>query len=449
MESKVKSHISNKTYIAKLETIEDDDKDLKTELYMIPISGHKIMVAPGKSIMDDSGIAFCYVYVIQKERVVTKLGVYEKKTDSMPLIFDLSTFPEGAFCLFEEFEKNPSKLNDFEMSEKGTVFDFLISEFPKVENKRKVLKSAYTIIFEKLMKEENKQDKEMNRMMTPIMKIISSATKNKDKEAIITNEFLIKLKENALSDKMIFVYTLIALQFVFKIDFKFRTDNEKYQEIRQRWTIPDSNSTLEVDIDSYEIVAELEPEPDVKESDVKESDIERVDPDIKQEPETDEPPEPEIDLSEDQDKLRTKTMEPISMFEAPDTKLDQLTPTPVESVPKVVDLDSESATEYKSEPLEESKIPVKTRKTRTPKSKVELTDSKVSTKSESKAESKDESKAESKKESKRKSPKSKTKDVDLVTPLGSSMNGPKTAQKLKAPRISRLKTQKESKEDSA
>jgi hypothetical protein len=139
MEGRVKSHISEKTYITNLETLEEEDANETSELYMIPISGHKIMVAPGKTIMED-GIAHCYVYVIKNEKVLCKLGVYEKKTETMPLFFDISTFPEGSFCLFEEFEKNPTKLLDFEMietdAEPGTnavetkrqnVFDFLIS----------------------------------------------------------------------------------------------------------------------------------------------------------------------------------------------------------------------------------------------------------------------------------------------------------------------------------
>lgn len=111
MESKVKSHISNKTYSTKLDTIEEDDKDLKTELYMLPISGHKLMVAPGKSRMSENGIAFCYVYVIQREKVVTKLGVYEKKSDSMPLIFDISTFPEGSFCCSKSLKRIQANLS--------------------------------------------------------------------------------------------------------------------------------------------------------------------------------------------------------------------------------------------------------------------------------------------------------------------------------------------------
>jgi cellulose synthase/poly-beta-1,6-N-acetylglucosamine synthase-like glycosyltransferase len=69
------------------------------------------------------------------------------------LIDDASS--DTTLDLFEEFEKNPTKLLDFEMIEteaeaesavetKGqNVFDFLIDEFAKIPNKKERLKSAY------------------------------------------------------------------------------------------------------------------------------------------------------------------------------------------------------------------------------------------------------------------------------------------------------------------
>ena len=102
MESRVKSHISNKTYSSQLEKIEEEDMDAKSECYRLPISGHDIMVAPGKTIMDN-GIAYCYVYVIQQEKVTYKLGVYEKKTDTMPIFFDLSALSDSTFHQIQEY----------------------------------------------------------------------------------------------------------------------------------------------------------------------------------------------------------------------------------------------------------------------------------------------------------------------------------------------------------
>jgi hypothetical protein len=393
MESKVKSHISNKTYTTNLDTIEEEDKDLKTELYMLPISGHKIMVAPGKSRMDENGIAFCYVYVIQREKVITKLGVYEKKSDSMPLIFDISTFPEGAFCLFEEFEKNPSKLMDFVMSDEKTVFDFLIESFPALEEKKKTLKTAYRSLYELLSKEENKKDKEMK----PILKVISEASK----EETPTDAFLYTLKD-AVNNEKTFVYTILALQYVFKIEIKLKTDNGFYQEIASRWAMADATSTLEVDVETYEIVekpavdldASLpkdlveEPEDEMKESEFKEEDEEP-----EQEPEE-------------------------SVVQAPDTKLDNLTPKPI---------DLDAVTPVPTIEPEVSVEPVKkTRKSRTPKSDA---GPKETVAKETVA-----------KETKPKVSKSKTESL-TAEPLGTSLNTvtTKPTTKLKVPSARKIK----------
>jgi hypothetical protein len=401
MEGRVKSHISNKTYITKLETIEDEDKDLKTELYMLPISGNKIMVAPGKSRMDESGIAFCYVYVIQRDKVVTKLGVYEKKSDSMPLIFDISTFPEGSFCLFEEFEKNPSKLLEFVMTQEKTVFDFLIDEFSKIEDKRKVVKSAYKTIYETFLKEENKNDKEMK----PIMKVISAATK--DKDSPVTDEFLYTLHDGA-SDKTVFVYTLLALQHVFNTEFRFKTDNEKYLDIAARWKIQDPNTTLDVDVDTYEIVKSAEVNLDKFTPIPEESEP--------SDETTEEPSEEQPDT-----KLDDSLPKESETTEQPDTKLDDSTPKPVDldSLPKqeLEEIPEETEVEVPDVPEEaESKesVPVKkTRKPRTPKSDTET------------------------------KPKTKKK------PIGSSLNGePKGETKIKAPSKIKLKSKKETGESS-
>jgi hypothetical protein len=386
MESKVKSHISNKTYLSNLDTLEEEDKDLKSELYMLPISGHKIMVSPGKSRMDENGIAFCYVYVVQREKVISKLGVYEKKSDSMPLIFDISTFPEGSFCLFEEFEKNPSKLLEFVMKEERTVFDFLIEEFPKIEDKKKTLKAAYKTIYETLMKEENKKDKEIK----PILKVISAASK----EESPTNAFLYTLKD-AVTNEKTFVYTLLALQYVFKIEFRLKTENGFYQEIIGRWVIQDPASTVDVNVETYEIIestdSETKPEAiDEADSEFKEPETEPkedfpedvLDSEFKQEPETEQEPEPEPEPE----------MGPsISLDETP--KQVNLDDTPVqvlEPIPESKELEPEIEVK-------------KTRKARTPKS-----DTKA--KAESKAETK--TKAKSKAESK----------DSMATPLGTSLN---------------------------
>ena len=407
----MKSHISNKTYLSNLDTLEEEDKDLKSELYMLPISGHKIMVAPGKSRMDENGIAFCYVYVIQREKVITKLGVYEKKSDSMPLIFDISTFPEGSFCLFEEFEKNPSKLLEFVMKEERTVFDFLFEEFPKIEDKKKTLKAAYKTIYETLMKEENKKDKEIK----PILKVISAASK----EESPTNAFLYTLKD-AVNNEKTFVYTLLALQYVFKIEFRLKTENGFYQEIIGRWLIQDPDSTVDVNVETYEIIEPSEPEPkaEIKETEATDEAEPEVtdamvepepedvpDSEFKQEPETETETEPEPDMGPS-----------ISLDETPkQVDLDDISIKELEPIPESKEFESKSETEVK-----------KTRKARTPKSESK---SKAETKAESKTETKTKakSKAETKAESK----------GSMATPLGTSLNA--VTKPIKVPSSKKIK----------
>jgi hypothetical protein len=254
MESTVKSQIVNKIYTSQLDKIEEDDRDANSELYMIPVSGHNILVAPGKTIMSDSGVAYCYVYVIQKEKVICKLGVYEKKTDTMPMFFDLSSFPEDSLRLFEEYEMNPSKLIDFEMKETETtsnnVFDYLIRErFPKLKDKQKKLNETYSILHKIYSKDD--QDKDMK----PILKLIS-LTRKMEPPVL----FLEGLKEKA-TDKTKFVLTLLALQPFFNVEFQFKQDTEqfenynKYEEMQRRWKF-DAHTIIEVSIDTYEMIGE-------------------------------------------------------------------------------------------------------------------------------------------------------------------------------------------------
>ena len=279
MESSVKSHISNKTYSSNLEKLEEQDKDETSELYRIPISGHNIMIAPGKTIMEN-GIAYCYAYVIKDEKVVCKLGVYEKKTDTIPLFFDISTFPEGSFCLFEEFEKNPSKLMDLKMVESTgrNLFDFLMDEFSKIKEKKDRLKGAYRSLYERY-KELIKIDKEKkNKKMEAILRIISEAAKESDP----SDEFLKTMKKNA-EDKPVFVMTLIALEPIFMIQFNMVTDNDEYHKMKKDWPISNATKEIDVDVNTYTIS-----EPSIKPVETEPVETEQV--------ET-EPVETEVDLN--------------------------------------------------------------------------------------------------------------------------------------------------------
>jgi hypothetical protein len=432
MESKVKSHISNKTYISNLDTLEEEDKDLKSELYMIPVSGRKIMVAPGKSRMDENGIAFCYVYVIQRDKVISKLGVYEKKSDSMPLIFDISTFPEGSFCLFEEFEKNPSKLIDFQMKEESTVFDFLMTEFPKIEDKKKTLKSAYRITYELYNKDENKEDK---KKMKPILAIISAASKEEDPTGSFLNQLKDTVHDTTATDKTVFVYSLIALQPVFNIEFQLNTENEKYQEIKSRWPIQGETRKMRVDVESYEIMEEPV-EESVKES-VKESVEESVKVSAK-EVNLDAVTPAKDSIKEETSEVSAKeiNLDAITPSKDSTVKLDDSAPTQedqmerrLDTLPEMKQEDpfeemKEDPEEMKQEPdeMEESvkesiKDPVKkSRKSRTPKS--------------------DQGEAVEKPKASKKS----TKPIVIGDPLGTAINSVKPTIKVPASKKIQMKS---------
>jgi len=344
MEGRVKSHISNKTYTTDLEILEEEDVDETSELYMIPISGHKIMVAPGKSIMDD-GIAYCYVYVIKEDKVLCKLGIYEKKTETMPLFFDISTFPEGSFCLFEEYEKNPSKLVDFEIVDVDVeleaaavvktadldlrnVFDVLIEEFEKIPNKRERIKSAYKSLFSTY---ETKKSIEKYKKMKPILKTISDAGKEEEP----TDAFIRTLKTNA-QDKPVFVMTLLALERIFFIDFTFVTEmadeRDEYIKMKEDWPVSNATKDLEIDVNTYAVLdpnfipknandvqeAEPEPEPESEESEEAEAEpetepeaepVEEEESEVQAEPEDEPLPEMiESNLSKTNPKSRPSTI---------------------------------------------------------------------------------------------------------------------------------------------
>lgn len=262
MESKVKSELSPITYTTQLEKLEEDDRDLKSELYTLSISGTKILVSPGKSIMGDSGIAYCYVYAIKQNKVVCKLGVYEKKTDTMPMIFDISTFPEDSLRLFDEYEENPSRLKELEYTNSKTIFDYLIDTlFPKIQDKKKTMGDTYKLVYTLYMK--NKEDKEM----VPILKVLSAARKTDPDDSFL--QTLKELSTGESADKRMFCLTLLALEPFFSVNFNViyvpdkannfvgYTTFEEWKRLKERWVYdfkPDK--ILDVNVENYEMLGE-------------------------------------------------------------------------------------------------------------------------------------------------------------------------------------------------
>lgn len=242
----VKSRMSNKTYTTSLELLEPEDRDVDSELYQITISDRDFLIAPGKNRMED-GIAYGYAYAIRQNKVACKLGVYEKKTDKMPLIFDLSMFPEGSMCLFDEYSKNPSLLMGLEMSTLQTIFDTLIPIYAKLPDKTKQLKQAYRQLLDLYNKEKDKE-------MKPILAAISAASKKEDTDLL--TQLQERLADPKTSGPRQFVQTMLALQFVFQIEFQLRTEEPELLEIISRWKIEKPTRTIEVDVYTQERLQE-------------------------------------------------------------------------------------------------------------------------------------------------------------------------------------------------
>ncbi len=247
----VKSRISNKTYTTSLDLLEPEDRDAESELYQVAISGRNIMIAPGKNRMED-GIAYGYAYAIRRNKVVCKLGVYEKKTESMPLIFDLSTFPEGSMCLFEEYDKNPSLLVDLEMSNATSVFDYLVTLYEKIPEPMKQLKLAYRNLHERYKREGTDKD------MKPILAIISSFASVK-KQEITKEKDLIRTLQDRITgpEPRPFVLTLLALQYVLQVEFQFKPQVPDLLDIISRWKVGKVTTVIEVDPYTQEMIQEM------------------------------------------------------------------------------------------------------------------------------------------------------------------------------------------------
>ena len=195
----------------------------------------------------EDGIAYGYAYAIRQNKVACKLGVYEKKTDKMPLIFDLSMFPEGSMCLFDEYIQNPSLLMGLEMSTLQTIFDTLIPLYEKLPDKTKQLKQAYRQLLDLYNKDKDKD-------MKPILAAISAASKKEDMGLITSLQA--KVADPKTSDPRQFVQIMLALQFVFQIEFQFRTEEPELLEIISRWKVPKATRTIEVDVYTQENLQE-------------------------------------------------------------------------------------------------------------------------------------------------------------------------------------------------
>jgi hypothetical protein len=117
-ESSVRSNlIADKVYKSLINTLDNEDNEVETDLYKIKIFGKNVIIAPGKSREVNPKYKFFYVYAIKNEKVVAKLGVYEKEINLLeetPEIYDLTKFKDGSLLLFDVYYNTPDLISDLE-----------------------------------------------------------------------------------------------------------------------------------------------------------------------------------------------------------------------------------------------------------------------------------------------------------------------------------------------
>lgn len=117
-ESSVRSNIiPDKIYNGTLDTLDKDDNEIESDLYSIKIFGKNIRIAPGRSKDVNPKCVYFYVYAIKNEKVVAKLGVYEKELSSLEdkvEIYDLTQFKDGSLLLFDVYYNKPDLISNLE-----------------------------------------------------------------------------------------------------------------------------------------------------------------------------------------------------------------------------------------------------------------------------------------------------------------------------------------------
>jgi hypothetical protein len=108
-----------------------DDNEIESDLYSVKIFGKNIRIAPGKSKDVNPKCIYFYVYAIKNEKVVAKLGVYEKELSSLedkPEIYDLTQFKDGSLLLFDVYYNKPDLISNLEELLINDVYDKLVDD---------------------------------------------------------------------------------------------------------------------------------------------------------------------------------------------------------------------------------------------------------------------------------------------------------------------------------
>jgi hypothetical protein len=201
------------------------------------------------------------VYAIKNNRVVKKIGVYEKIEDNPSDMFDLSTFSEGSLCLFDVYERNPSLILELEefKDEKQTVennvFDYLLKKMNDEEIDKKVAltKNSYKgILLVLSTKKKEGKENENSRIITNLLNIIKKTIGNKKYYGEETQENIKKYATN-LNKKIL---SLIVSEPFLNLRFIFTKNDEMFDDSEFReWSIKtDVKEYVIVSVDTFDVI---------------------------------------------------------------------------------------------------------------------------------------------------------------------------------------------------
>ena len=272
METKTRSQLfPDKEYNTTIDDLEERDYNIKSELYKVRIFNKNIHIAAGNIIKDEkyTTLYYCYVYVILKERVKAKLGVYEKVIDGkeIPIQFDLSLFDEGSMLVFDNYYNDTKKINEFEvadLTQEGTI-------------------SIFEYLQGKMISNPKTLQKDMKRHGTRLVKIFDMIRKNKETEIeyirmfdkftkyfndlVIFNEELVDFLKLPETTQLELLFILCILEFYFSIKFIFVNEedekivlinNEKYNELRTVFNNAKYSDIIVLNVDNKQIIKTIE-----------------------------------------------------------------------------------------------------------------------------------------------------------------------------------------------
>ncbi len=239
MESSVTSQLSSKVYTAELSKLYKADIDAESELFEINIFNSTLHIAPGKSIGDEDGLVYFYVYAIKDEKVLANLGVYELITDEQKLLYDISTFEN--LLLFDYYYTNPTKIKEFEITGKNNIFDYIKTHLEFEKGKKLLSISNKFLTFLKEQK-DILGSKHPYPIYRKIISILSTNLKQSEELETkgIDDKRMDQLKEYATTEEILKI-TLGILEHFLNVHFLFIKNGSSVSNFRDKF--PDQTFT--------------------------------------------------------------------------------------------------------------------------------------------------------------------------------------------------------------